>query len=442
MINLNEIFAQMIALLSSAYAEKWPEVKSTAENWIFYAKSRFANYVQMAADGEDAEHLLIFLHAEENSLLQVLQTFEVITLSSAQQVANQAIEIFSKAFLPVEVPGSEEETDEDPSEGMLMDTSKKNFVAQPVMGVMFADESNPDTKISVAKQLGVDAIRTTISLNNWKGKSVALDKYIAAGFKLNVNVYAHNITDETGTRIPQPFPTGDALEIYKAQLTDFLSKYKPDLLTIENEEMVALFHSGPKEDYVAQLFAAMVIAHMAGVRVTNGGLCTPVILVLTYRKLIAAGRKYDAGIVYNAMDLRVQKAAANIGSNKDIEAKVDDANYLLQAYAKYGIDFVNFHWYEYLTYNHPDDGKTSGALGLVMEFLQDETGKKVVCTEMGQHTANTDLTIHMLDDVWNYNLRYLIWASFTSRAENTFPLNDGDKLNASGEVFKKFLTTY
>lgn len=475
MINLNTILAQMLALITKTYADKWPVVKNEITTYFGYAEQRFSNYAQMILDGVDMNHIMILLTAEKAALLQQLQTLEVITLKTAQDLANEVMDIFSE-IIPI-IPVDDDPTDSDPLTDSTVSTDttvppddeKKNdistgasvneaagtseqqtqnpkqqssFVADPVYGVCFADESDIDVKINVAKMLGAKAIRMTISLDNYNGKSSAFEKIDAAGFGVYLNVYNHSLNDANGTRIPQPFPTGDALETYRQKLAALLDKYRPKILFVENEELVDLFHSGKVDGYAQQVAVTLVEAHMRGILVSNGGLTNPFITILAYRSLLDQGRIDDAKLLLNtAMDTRIAKACTYPGSNADIEAKTADASYLVQMYSRMGIDFVNFHWYEYLkSYKRVDDGQsTTGAMKLVVEYLQTATGKKVICNEMGQHNDNASLTASMLQDVQACNLKLMIWFSATSRNGATFPLNDGLKLNACGNAFKDFV---
>lgn len=510
MINLNDILAQMLALITKTYADKWPLVKDSVNDYFTHAKERFANLAQMLADGVDMNHIMILLTAEKEVLLQQLQTLEVITLKTAQDLVNEVMDIFSEIIpiLPVENDPTDP-TDSDPltdspvptgplvptvtetpttneteTPTLLSDDEKKNkildmqinneaagkseqetqnpkqetispyaakktldarfhnFQADPVYGVCFADESDIDVKINVAKMLGAKAIRMTISLDNYNGKSAAFEKIDAAGFGVYLNVYNHSLNDVNGTRIPQPFPTGEALEIYRKKLAALLDKYRPKILFVENEELVNLFHSGEMPDYTAQVAVTIIEAHMRGILVSNGGLTNPWITILAYRSLLNDGRVDDAKLLLNtAMDTRIAKACTYPNSNPDVEAKTAQAAFLILAFSRMGIDFVNFHWYEYLkSYKRIDDGQsTTGAMKLVVEYLQTATGKKVICNEMGQHNDNASLTASMLQDVKDCNLKLMIWFSATSRNGATFPLNDGLKLNACGNAYKEFV---
>lgn len=485
MINVNEILAQMLALITKTYADKWPVVKDSVNDYFAYAKVRIANLAQMLADGVDMNHIMILITAEREVLLQELQTLEVITLKSAQDLANNVMYIFSEIIqiVPAGDPDTGNDSDqlaeltknevttETETERFLSDPEKINtildvqkneaalpsnqetispytdkdlmydFVADPVYGVCFADEHDIDTKIYIAKLLGAKGIRMTIALDNYSGKSTAFEKIEEAGFGVYLNVYNHSLNDANGTRIPQPFPSGDQLYAYQKKVGALLDKYRPKILFVENEELVGLFHSGEISGYVDQLKVTITEAHMRGIQVSNGGLTNPFITILAYRSLLDQGRMDDAKLLLNtAMDTRIQKACTYPGSNADIESKTADAAYLVQMYSSWGIDFVNFHWYEYLkSYKRTDDGQsTTGAMKLVVEYLQAATGKKVICNEMGQHNDNASLTANMLQDVKDCNLKLMIWFSATSRNGATFPLNDGMKLNACGNAFKDF----
>src|SRR6266487_7190412 len=115
--------------------------------------------------------------------------------------------------------------------------------AQTKFGVLVNGKMNINTKIEVAKSLNVSYIRDAIIMQNWDGHDQSCDRYIAAGFKIILNVNWGHVQKENGIKSPVPYPT-DTME-YKKIMNEILSKYSPELVVIENEETIKNYHTGP-----------------------------------------------------------------------------------------------------------------------------------------------------------------------------------------------------
>ena len=115
--------------------------------------------------------------------------------------------------------------------------------------------------------------------------------------------------------------------------------------------------------YVAQLDAAVPVAHARHVKVTNGGLTSDPVALLTWedlrrRGLDARADRFAARVfstpaqVWILRDLRARPFRGL--SRPALQAAWDRAKQLIPAFQASRMDYVNFHWY------HDDSGTLFG----------------------------------------------------------------------------------
>ena len=122
-----------------------------------------------------------------------------------------------------------------------------------------------DQRIEVANKFGVTYVRASTMVKDFNGKDGAVAKYMSKGFKVILNLNWANVS---GT--PNPFVKD--LVTYKQKLGAVLDVYKQEVAVIENEPTTKAYHSGPIEDYIAQLAAAIEVCHAKGVKVADGAI--------------------------------------------------------------------------------------------------------------------------------------------------------------------------
>ncbi|MEO7209854.1 MAG: hypothetical protein ABIY35_02825 [Chitinophagaceae bacterium] len=314
-------------------------------------------------------------------------------------------------------------------------------------GVMFPDAGSGQDKSSILKQLHVKMTRMTLSMDTWTGSNAPLDALQNAGYKVLLNVYWKRIRGADGSKMAQPFPTGNDLDVYRSKLNDILTKYKPEILLVENEELVLKFHSGDIGDYLNMLKVAVDVAHSHGVKVSDGGITNPQISLLIYDYLVSQNQRDEADRFGNAsMDGRILKFAKTHDMNSDLAQKLSQAQKLVQGLRNIDIDYVNLHWYEPL--NKKGAGSlsdntasvTPGALKHAIDFLTKITGKTVILGECGQVNESASLTTSMLQEIATSGVPYAIWLSYNTAT--TKALTDGGNLSPTGDAFVKFIDTY
>src|SRR5690349_7029864 len=123
-----------------------------------------------------------------------------------------------------------------------------------------------DDKMNACSMINVTYVRDAIELKSFTGKSSTLDGYIKNGYKLLLNFVYQNASGGKAV----PFPT-DMTE-YRKLLNNALDKYTPEVAVIENEPTTDKFHSGPIENYITELKAAVAVCKQRGVKVADGAL--------------------------------------------------------------------------------------------------------------------------------------------------------------------------
>jgi hypothetical protein len=310
--------------------------------------------------------------------------------------------------------------------------------AQTKFGVMIFGRENMNTKIKIARELGVSYIRDGITMQNWTGRSERVDRWVNGGFKLILNVQWGLANKPDGTRQGVPYPT-DTVQ-YKKTLDDILTKYKPEVVVIENEETVQHYHSGPIEDYINELTAAIGVAHSKGLKVTNGGITKDELALLVYNYYADNGMKKEA----DDFARRCLKPYLLRGDMPAVKDALIKARKLIEAYKKLPLDYVNVHLYEPIKNRiHGTDESvreiTPGGIREIINWVEKVTGKKVMSNEFGVRATAPELVTGVLNEFAKSDIDYAIWWSGFGGA-GAVPLhNDDGTLTAQGEAFKKFM---
>lgn len=308
--------------------------------------------------------------------------------------------------------------------------------AQTKFGVLVNGKMNLNTKINITKDLGVSYVRTAVLMQNWKGYDDRCDKQIAARLKMIMNVN----WGPAGERFTIPFPT-DTVE-YKKLLNQILDKYKPEVVVVENEETIKKYHSGPIEDYINELTAAITVAHSKGLKITNGGLTNRELALLVYNDYVERGMKKEA------QDFAKKCIKPSLlQNNPDVEQLMSNTRKLIEAYKRLPLDYVNIHIYEpiknvVIGTDERVKEITPGAIQEIINYVSRTTGKKVMSNESGQRTSSPDVTTQMLREFAKAKIDYLIWFSGDGIGGAKALQNEDGSLRPSGEAFKNFMKEY
>lgn len=266
-------------------------------------------------------------------------------------------------------------------------------------GASICDLSGPD-EISVANKLGVKYLRRGLALDDVT--ITGLQKISAAGLGVVLNV---NYTSA------KPDPPVKRIADYKKKLGAFLDSYKPDIIVIRNEELNLNYNVGTVQDYIAELKAAIEVAHTKGVKVTNGGIGSTPLILLTYHDYLARG------MITEANDFAKRMIPAEIVKrsfdNKDMAAKLQMGRDFLAAYKNTDLDYVNFHWYmpARISDNYSDTIVDKKAISEVVDYLRRATGKKIMSNETGQLNNSPKVVIQTAKAYNDAKVSYLLWYS-------------------------------
>jgi hypothetical protein len=186
-------------------------------------------------------------------------------------------------------------------------------------GVKANVNSVPDICV-FAEKLGVDIIRTAITVKTYSGNGGSTDKVLNDGKKVALTLNWGDVKkDSQGNKVPVPFPTN--LEDYKSKLRPIIKKYgaKENVIMIvcENEPTTNNFHSGPMSDYLKELEAFVQVCGEEG--------CI---------------EKTCAGAVHVEL---VKSVMNNTMNDATSEGKAKDVKTLLDGYKNIDFKYLNFH---------------------------------------------------------------------------------------------------
>jgi len=312
-------------------------------------------------------------------------------------------------------------------------------IAQPKFGVLVNGEMNLNTKVNVAKELGVSYIRDAVVLQKWNGNDESTERFINAGFKIILNVNQGRVLKEEGRRKPVPFPADTVA--YKKILDKVLDKYKPEVVVIENEETTKNYHSGPIEDYINELRAAITVAHSKGLKITNGGITNRDLVLLVYYDYLE--RKMSR----EAEDFARRCVKSSLLKNPEATNIVEKAKKLIEAYKRLPLDYVNIHLYEpvkNIAGGTDESVKTitPGAQKEMINYIERATGKKVMSNETGTRTSSPEVVSGVLHELSQTDIAYVIWFSGDGEGGSVALQNDDGSLRPNGAAFKKFMAEY
>jgi hypothetical protein len=298
-------------------------------------------------------------------------------------------------------------------------------------------------RLQVYKDLGVQLVRHTITLESWNGSSYFYDMLNNAGYRILLNITA------TPQGRPRPFPSDMAK--YRKDLNAVLSVYKPEMVVIENEEYNVTYYNGSAQDYINQLKVGIEVAHQHGLKVANGGLTGRILSLLTYYDYRKRGMMKEADdFARRTQPDDILRSLPDLSSNRRFSKGMAAMDSLITAYKDMNLDYVNFHWYEPIKYKEPknngaDDVKSidTKALGEMIAFLKRRTGKSVMTNEIGQINQSTTILQSILEQCLTSGLSYVIWYSGDGESINEAEAihNTDGTLRETGKTFAAYLKT-
>lgn len=288
-------------------------------------------------------------------------------------------------------------------------------------GVMISGDTS-QIKAQTAVKLGAKYYRPiSIFLDRWTGTCEECDAAVKAGLKLVLTVRNNNGGPKNPTTPPSDWNT------YKTKLSQVLDKYKPEILVVENEENSAiLFYDGTTQQYLEELKVACGVAHQKGIKCTNGGLVSSLVVAMTANQSSNPTQYLQKALV---------GAKANLASQINSPAaqkQIAKGKELLAGYKSAGADFANFHWYV----------ADTKALAEAVSYLGSTSGLPIMTNEVGQQ-ANTDpvQVASVMQEIKTLGLPYAIWFSMdTNPPDGARALNETNgTLRSNGEAYLTFV---
>ncbi|MDR7390192.1 MAG: hypothetical protein QN196_09620 [Armatimonadota bacterium] len=273
--------------------------------------------------------------------------------------------------------------------------------------------------VEVARTLGVRYVRPDAVLTAAADASCpTCGGFRQAGFELVLT-----LRNTSAPRVPSR-PPGD-LEGWRQTVDRVLTRYRPRVLVVENEENSAWFYTGAPEEYGAQLKAACQVAHARGVSCTNGGPVSTLVALLVYDRYRTSGQLAMArDFAARAFPPEVRRQLDSPEARRQIEK----GKALLSAYRDAGADYVNFHWYV----------ADTRALEEAAAYLRAQTGLPVITNEIGQHAEDPNQTTAVMSKVMELGLPVAVWLSVDAPKARGLVNLDGS-LRPTGEAFRSFV---
>ena len=259
-----------------------------------------------------------------------------------------------------------------------------------------------DTRIAVMNQMGVKYARTSTTIVGYTGKLGDVEKLQAAGFKVLLNV---SYEPQGGT--PRKFPTD--MTAYRASLAQIFSKYKPEIVVIENEPTNQLYYVDDMANYLTELKNAVDVGHQYGLKVADGALHVEALDALIHNQL----------------------------SNPIVQRQQE----LLKGYVTLNLDYVNVHMAVGESGLGDDSGFPAGLLQEVSKYIVDQTKHHVIANEISFHNPSTNLLGSMIAELQATNVvsgefSYAIAYSGDDDPYGALPLNVSDALNDLGQAYR------
>jgi hypothetical protein len=297
-------------------------------------------------------------------------------------------------------------------------------------GAMIADAAD-QARLDRLHALGTSRVRLVARLDVAPNSRIAEAQ--AQGFEI--------LTTATNGAFPADPPT-DAAD-YQARLGRELDAHPTPLVSIENEPTADRYYTGTPQQYLAELAAAVPVAHARGVKISDGGLVSAGVQLATWYDLWlhsgCAPADHYAAIAFPASRIGGQVisdvpscADPNrpiLGSNPKALQVMNDTNTLIAGFRSIPIDYMNFHWYQ----------STPQAMKATVEFLRRATGKQVITNEIGQFDASPDTVRALLGETAELHLPWVVW--FASDGSGAVGMFDADgSIRSNGLAFRDFVS--
>jgi hypothetical protein len=295
-------------------------------------------------------------------------------------------------------------------------------------GAMIADAAD-QARLDRLRALGTTRVRLVARLD--VAPNPRISQAQAQGFQV--------LTTATNGAFPAAPPTD--LADYQARLARELTAHPTPLVSIENEPTADRYYTGTPDQYLAELSAAVPVAHAHGSLISDGGLVSTGVQLATWYDLWTrsgcSAADHYAAIAFPGS--RTADLIADLPSCADPNHPVlggtpkalqvmNDTLALIAGFRSIPIDYVNFHWYQ----------STPEAMKTTVEYLRRATGRQVITNEIGQLDDSPGTVDALLDMTAQLHLPWVVWfASDGTGAVGMF--NADDSIRPNGLAFRDFV---
>src|SRR4051794_21058371 len=298
-------------------------------------------------------------------------------------------------------------------------------------GAMITDAASNDLRLERLRALGTNRVRLVARLDSLPNGRVSEAQ--AQGFEVM-------LTTTNGE-----FPAGPPTDVaaYQAKLGQALVDHPTPVVAIENEPTADKFYAGTPDEYLAELAAAIPVAHAHGTKISDGGLVSAGVQLATWEDLwlhqgCAAADHYAAvafpgsrigGEVISDVPSCADPNRPILGSNPKALQVLNDTNTLIAGFRSLPVDYVNFHWYQ----------STPEAMQTTVEFLRRATGKQVVTNEIGQFDTSPDTLHGLLDMAARLHIPWVTWFASDGSGGAMGLFNPDNSIRSNGLAFRDFV---
>jgi hypothetical protein len=298
-------------------------------------------------------------------------------------------------------------------------------------GAMITDAASNELRLGRLQALGTKRVRLVARLDSLPSERV--DDAHAQGFEVMLTVTNGE------------FPAGPPADVaaYQAKLDQALSDHPTPVVAIENEPTADKFYAGTPDQYLAELAAAVPVAHAHGIKVSDGGLVSAGVQLATWEDLwlhqgCAAADHYAAlafpwsrigGQVITDLPSCADPNRPILGTNPKALQVLNDTNALIAGFRSIPTDYVNFHWYQ----------STPEAMETTVDFLRRATGKQVVTNEIGQFDTSPDTLRGLLDMAAKLHIPWVTWFASDGSGGAMGLFNPDNSIRSNGIAFRDFV---
>lgn len=350
--------------------------------------------------------------------------------------ALQTIAKLSAAVLPVNAAAAINSASGVIAKQLQHSIKEKAAAATIEYGIM-CPKYDSDAGIKSADNLGLGLYRMTVRVDQ-PTELAGYEKFYDAG--LNVfPVFNWGAVNNGGGQKPREFPQN--LTLYRSNLNKIFNTMKtnnelPDMVAIENEptnELYYIIRNNDMSDYINELEVAIEVCHSFGVKVCDGALHPQGLMYLTWKNYDDKGMNDSADYVYDFLSNAAKNYIRDPKAN-DFDVYMDKVNQLIAAYTTMDLDYVNYHFFDPVSF---DGTQMADHRGMVHHY-NEITGKPVVTNAWAINSTSESYLSTVMNNIKDAGVQFAVY--YNANDKNSKALtNSNGTLTALGSSFKNIL---